>query len=326
MINNVSLPNTSVTNLHSNVRKSYRRLFARVYQSTTLRVLVIRSLKYLGIQHFQARSGINKPFICYLGDFIGEGPFVNAHVCRAEILCMAAWCEQFETPVIVDVGGNCGFVATQIALLLKSKHPLIFSFEPVPYTFKRLIHSVNSLKLDEYVFPVCMALSNEAGLARISYFESNTMLAQVFDGKPNKRVGDKIAVAGVLTLDQVAAVTGAPTLIKIDVEGHEAKVLEGARNMLSSDEAPAVCFELNPITLSESGASVSKLVSLLGDYEFFYIDDFEGQRIKFGEKLDDIRKVDWVCNIFAVPSTELSQKRWQTTLAKSEKALASLRN
>jgi len=287
---------------------------------------MIRLLKAIGIKQFRAQSGINKPFICHLGDFIGEAPFVNADVCRAEIITMATWCEQFEAPIIVDVGGNCGFVATQIALLLQNKHPLVFSFEPVPYTFQRLIHSVNSLKLEEYVLPVCMALSNAAGLARISYFESNTMLAQVFERQPNERVGDRVALAGVLTLDEVAGTTGMPTLIKIDVEGHEAKVLEGAKNILSSEAAPAICFELNPITLLESDTSVSKLISLFVNYEFFYIDDFEGQRMRFGEKLCDIQKIDWVCNVFAVPSTGLAQERWRTTVAKAKEVLRFLRN
>jgi len=308
------------------MRNTARRCIRRVYGSTTLRVALVRLLKMVGFKQFQARSGINQPFICHLGDFIGEGPFVNAEICRAEIVSMTAWCEQIENPIIWDVGGNCGFVATQLALSLRHKKPHIFSFEPVPYTFQRLVNSIKSLSLEDYVFPVCVGLSNTPGVARISYFESNTMLAQVFESSPNKRVGDKVAVAGVLSLDQMAQDIGEPCLIKIDVEGHETKVLEGAKKILSSKEPPAICFELNPLTLKESDTSVHKLISLFVGYDFFYIDDFEGQRIEFGQKLSDIRKIDWVCNIFAIPANEVAQTRWHIALAHAQEVLSALRN
>lgn len=308
-------------------RRIHNLVFARIYRSTTLRQWTIRLLKFFGVKQFQARSGIDQPFICHLGDFMGEGPFINADAHRSEVLIMAAWCDQFERPIVFDVGGNVGFVATQTALLLMDKSPSVYSFEPVPYTFRRLVDSVRRLELEEFVHPICTAMSAAPGLTRLSYSETNTMLAQVFKDEPNKRVGDKVAFASVLTIDQTAAAMNAlPCLIKVDVEGHEVEVFKGAKLMLSQPEAPGICFELNPLTLSESLTTVDELVRLFDGYEFYYVNDFEGQRMEFGEQIAGIDKIDWVCNVFAVPRTDAALNRWQAALHCAAAELAALRN
>jgi FkbM family methyltransferase len=238
---------------------------------------------------------------------------------------MSAWCKQFREPVILDVGGHVGFIATQLALLLRNTKPKIYSFEPVPYTFQRLVESVNLLGLQDYVYPICSALSNDAGIARICYSEWDSMLAQVVVSNPNDRIGDKITFVNTLTIDQVASTLGeTPTLIKIDVEGHEVSVLQGARKILSKNDKPSICFELNPQTLSEANTSVEELIGQLEGYDFFYINDFEGQRNELGIMISDFSRIDWVCNIFAVPKTESALKRWNNALTIAKKELARL--
>lgn len=110
--------------------------------STGLRLLTVKVLRTLGVKHFRAQSGTGQPFICHLGDSNGENPYYNFASSRAEIVLMACWCRQFEEPIVFDVGGNVGFIATQLAQLLRERRPRIFSFEPVPFTFERLLSSV----------------------------------------------------------------------------------------------------------------------------------------------------------------------------------------
>jgi hypothetical protein len=140
-------------------------------------------------------------------------------------------------------------------------------------------------------------------------------------------VGDKVAFASVLTIDQTAAAMNvSPCLIKVDVEGHEVEVFKGAKETLSQAEAPGICFELNPLTLSESSTTVAELVQLLDGYQFFYVNDFEGQRMEFGERITCLDKIDWVCNVFAVPNTEATLTRWRAALHRATAELAALRN
>jgi FkbM family methyltransferase len=295
--------------------------------STTLRRLTLKVLRTLGVKQFRALSGSGQPFICHLGDSNGENPYYNFGSSRTEIILMACWCRQFDEPLIFDVGGNVGFIATQLAQLLRERRPRIFSFEPVPFTFERLLSSVRLLELEEFVHPICSALSSEPSLARITYSEWHTMFAQMTEGEPNNRVGDKIAWCSVLTVDEVeAAVGGPPALIKVDVEGPEVKVLQGAANVLSGEHAPGICLESNPVTLSECNSSVRELSEQLTAYELFYVNDFEGQRMGFGQSIDDLNSIDWVCNIFAVPRTALGKKRWSGAVAEATKMLDGLRS
>ena len=293
--------------------------------STTLKLLHLRVLRRLSIKSFRSKSSLNLPYICHVGDSLGESPYYNPDSHRSEIVVMSAWCEQFQGPLILDVGGHVGFVATQIALLLRDKSPQIYSFEPIPYTFSRLLDSIYSLNLQDCVYPVCSALSETASLARICYSEWDSMLAQVIVDKPNDRIGDKIALVNTLTIDQViTALDSHPSLIKIDVEGHEVSVLRGAKEILSQDNKPGICFELNPQTLEEGGTSVRQLIEQLNGYDFFYINDFLGQLKELGTKVSDFSDIDWVCNIFAVPATETARNQWSLALSIAKRKLAQL--
>jgi len=163
-------------------------------------------------------------------------------------------------------------------------------------------------------------------MARITYSEWHTMFAQMTQAQHNDRVGDKTAWCSTLTVDQVRAATGrTPALIKVDVEGHEVNVLKGASGVLSGDEAPGICLESNPVTLSECQTSVGELAEQLAGYDLFYVDDFEGQRMKFGQPITDLKSIDWVCNIFAVPQTPLGKERWAAAVSEANSLLGSFR-
>lgn len=293
--------------------------------STTLRLYTLRLLRLLKVKQFLSKSSLGQPFICHVGDSLGEQPYYNREAHLVEIALMSSWCSQFEESLIIDVGGHVGFVATQLALSLRPKRSMIYTFEPVPHTFRRLMDSIDLLNLKDAVFPVCSAISEQSNLAYICYSEWDSMLAQMVVGKPNERIGNKVALVNMVTIDQVVAALGStPSLMKIDVEGHEMSVLKGARNVLAQNDKPGVCFELNPVTLHEAGTSVKELVELLRGYDFFYVNDFQGQRIELGVGITDFEGIDWVCNIFAVPSNESAQARWFNALVKTKEQLLHL--
>ena len=279
--------------------------------STTARRYGLKLLRGVGVKHFRARSGIGIPYICHLGDLSGEVPFYDRDYSASEILLMAQWCRQVQKPVVFDVGANNGFIATQLAQLLRENSPRIFAFEPVPSTFSSLSKSVRALRLQQLVFPICCAISDKAGASAIAYNPRESLFAQVGNDKWNTRVGSDLAYCATLRLDDIVNCLGVtPTLLKIDVEGSELRVLRGAGSLLDSPEAPAICLEWNPVTMKERGSSLTELVALLGPRTCYYIDDFEGQRIPFGEEIENVANINWVCNVFAVPQDRLGS--WQT--------------
>jgi hypothetical protein len=58
------------------------------------------------------------------------------------------------------------------------------------------------------------------------------------------------------------------------------------------------------------------LLELLSGYELHYVDDLSGQKIPFGSPVQ-AENIDWICNLFAVPLTEYSNRRWATVLKAS---------
>jgi FkbM family methyltransferase len=286
--------------------------------STRARQLWLQLLRRAGVKHFRATSGLGLPFICHLGDLAGEVPFYNRVHSKKEIMLMSSWCSTFENPMIVDVGANNGFIATQVAQLLRHRHPRIYAFEPVPSTFAQLKLSVDRLGLNESVIPVCSALSDTNGIAQICYNPRESVYAQVKSDTANPRVGRCSAFSAAVTLDQVvASLRVKPSLIKIDVEGFEPHVLRGAANLLSNCEPPAICFEWNPLAASEVKSSLSEISQMLTGYRFFYVDDFGGQRKPFGEELLKLDALTWTCNIFAVPAQEALDELRRAAIAKA---------
>jgi FkbM family methyltransferase len=271
--------------------------------STTLRQLALRTLRFLGVKCFVSRSGLGYPFLCHLGDFAGEVPFYNRGHSRTEIEFMASWCKRHPRSLVFDVGANIGFVATQLAQAAKASECRIVAFEAVYSTFAKLTESVKRLGLQEQIVPICCAVSDRpGGICSIAFDSRESLFAQVRDDTGNRRAGSSLAWTAEVTLDSVVESMGQkPTLLKIDVEGYEAHVLRGARSLLQGPEAPAICFELNPLTLKEVESSVEAVAQELRAFRFFYLDDFENQRIERGKEVVDVTSVTWCCNLAAIP-------------------------
>lgn len=271
--------------------------------STTLRKAILKSLRVLRVKSFRATSGLGYPFLCHVGDFAGEVPFYNMEHSLAEIKLMAKWCRRHPGSLVFDVGANIGFVATQLAQAAKSANCRILAFEPVYETFAKLTESIQNLELESHVSVVCCAVSDRAGgVCSVAFDKSNSLFAQVRKDTGNPQAGFTLKWCSEVTLDSVAESIGCrPTLIKIDVEGYEAQVLRGAQTLLESPNAPVVCFELNPKTLGEVGSNVASVAKALQGYRFFYVDDFEGQKIPSGREILDLVSLTWCCNLFAAP-------------------------
>jgi FkbM family methyltransferase len=216
---------------------------------------------------------------------------------------MTEWCRLRPHSLVFDVGANVGFVATQLAQAGKSANCRILAFEPVYDTFAKLTESIQSLELENQVSAVCCAVSDRAGgVCSVAFDKSQSLFAQIRQHAVNSQPGDTFTWCSEVTLDSVVESIGCrPTLVKIDVEGYEAHVLRGARALLESPDAPVVCFELNPKTLREVGSDIKSVATALKGYRFFYLDDFEGQKIPSGKEIPDLASLTWCCNLFAAP-------------------------
>jgi FkbM family methyltransferase len=141
---------------------------------------------------------------------------------------------------IIDIGANIGYNT-----LMFSDYGPVYSFEPVYHHIVGLNIKNNVLRNKVEVFPY--ALSNENKISEIFIpsrgCQSNTHINYGGTGftLPEDWRGGSLEVT-CEKLDDVYS--GVTSFIKIDVEGHELQVLEGARETIKK-HMPTILIELH---------------------------------------------------------------------------------
>jgi FkbM family methyltransferase len=282
-------------------------------------------LKALGaarVRSFVATSGLGFRFVCHIGD-LAEYPFYHRRAFCNELAICAAWLQEETRPIVFDIGANVGFFCTHLAQMAASDAMRIYAFEPVDTTFVKLVQSVERLGLEDRIRTVAAAVLDTPVPVRLQYPQGNSLYAQITtDGV---RAGNILTHAAGVTLDGFSRSSGIlPSLLKIDVEGYEVAVLRGAQDMLSRPDRPALVFEYYPDTLHQCGAEPAQFHELLAGYALYYVDDFEGQRMPLGRRIDRLAEIDWGCNLFAVPATEACAIRWASALHSAQQKIRAL--
>jgi FkbM family methyltransferase len=153
--------------------------------------------------------------------------------------------------VFVDIGANVGSY-TVLAAKLGAR---VVAVEPIPATFDHLVANVRLNGLESLVTAHRVGLSDRNGTLRFTtdHGTINHVLAAT-----ENLAGTDIEV---VTLDSILAGVS-PALIKIDVEGHELAVLNGAGRTLGSPSLLAVIMETNGSGL-RYGISDAQLYELM---------------------------------------------------------------
>jgi FkbM family methyltransferase len=158
----------------------------------------------------------------------------------------------------IDIGAHKGEV---LDIMLKhAPQGTHYAFEPIPAMFealKRKYANNTRCKIFDY------ALSNSTGTATFNYVVSNPSYSGLIKRKydrPNEK-DTQIEVRTEL-LDNILPEGYAPQLIKIDVEGGELLVLEGAVKTIT-DHKPTIIFEHGLGASDFYGSTPEKLFALL---------------------------------------------------------------
>jgi FkbM family methyltransferase len=169
--------------------------------------------------------------------------------------------------VFYDIGANIGVFALDMA---KSVPDLtVFAFEPQPSLTKHIRLSIEANGF-ERVKVLEVLLGKEEGESSL-FMTSHSIHASVVPREEHFRELRR----PLRTLDGLVA-TGEvlpPDVIKIDVEGSELRVFEGAETILKTKQ-PSIVFEADE-NMSRLGYSINDLIDLLeraGRYTFFVID------------------------------------------------------
>lgn len=130
------------------------------------------------------------------------------------------------SPVVVDVGANIGQFSA--AVLLFAPRASILAVEPDPDVHARL---AAHLAEAPYVRTACVAAGAEAGTVPLQRAALPVMSTLRTDGLSGYDVVGTVDVE-VVTLDELTRDIPVVQLLKIDVEGFEREVLQGAQDLL----------------------------------------------------------------------------------------------
>ncbi len=178
---------------------------------------------------------------------------------------LARLVQLLDPSVYFDVGGYIGYFAL-FPLPWLRPGALVYSFEMNPLFIRQIRFNVDQNRhlVPSRVFPINAGLSDEVVFARASHIEGFALDAGD-DAEPNVTID-------LLTLDYVHETMGlTPDLIKMDIEGFEARVLRGGEAMLREAQ-PTILFELHSEEFvgrhGETRSSVLERLEALG-YELF---------------------------------------------------------
>ena len=160
----------------------------------------------------------------------------------------------------VDVGANVGYYTALASSMVGAGR--VIAYEPNPCAYQRLTEWAGANHATN-ITPVCAALGSEEGTIT-SYFEDaytgTTSLVPALAG----RTGNE-TVVHVRTLDSEAERLGIRHIdvMKIDVEGYEPLVFQGASQLLEEGRIGAILCEFASTWLSAAGSSTDELERLL---------------------------------------------------------------
>ena len=177
--------------------------------------------------------------------------------------------EWLPTPIIFDVGAHRGEFAKLAQELIP--HAMVYAFEPHPVCFQELTCSVNTSRAILFN----LGLSDKPGRATLYDYcdaegsQEASLYREIFTELHQNHQPRSLSIE-LDTLDEVSKAHGIEhiDLLKIDVEGHELSVLQGAGRMLERNAIKIIQFEVNEMNVV-SRVFVSDFMKLLPNHTFF---------------------------------------------------------
>ncbi|MBS0207836.1 MAG: FkbM family methyltransferase [Planctomycetes bacterium] len=176
------------------------------------------------------------------------------------------------TPMFFDVGANEG----DYSMALRAQFPTarIVAFEPQPQIFARCAQALATSNVDVHN----VALGAEAATANIydyarEHGTAHASLHQEVLTAIHKGQEIKYSTIVVETLDHFCNTHGIDRIdfLKIDTEGHEYAVLEGARDLLRENCIDVIQFEFNEMNIV-SRRFLRDFYTLLPNHRFYRLD------------------------------------------------------
>ena len=181
---------------------------------------------------------------------------------------------------IIDVGANIGFLSIKFSKWI-SKKGLVIAIEPEPLNVQLLKQSLGEKQISNVEVINGAAAEKEGAL----FLKLNPL------NPADHRLSDQGIPIKAFTIDSLLDGKGRlpVSLIKIDVQGAETRVLQGAKNTISQYK-PIIFIEIDDESLNAAGFTSNGLIDLLRSYGYDLWDEQIKQVRPYSEEDHAIRK------------------------------------
>ncbi|MCR2834405.1 FkbM family methyltransferase [Parerythrobacter lacustris] len=202
-----------------------------------------------------------QPHRCHVAQelYWGEGELQTAQDRHA---LKAALAFSRDAAIFLDIGSYTGLFALVVARANPAIHS--YAYEIVGENYLLLWENVLHNDLGDRVHPRLVAVGGEDGEIRIPYAQSSGQLASSVDIGWSTDHGVRVPMR---RLDDLHLDSAGPVALKIDVEGFEMEVFDGAQAFLAKHRPDMVCEVLR------RAKRVPEMMELLGGlgYRWFHI-------------------------------------------------------
>lgn len=165
----------------------------------------------------------------------------------------------------LDIGANMGFYAIGAALV--NKNIEVIAFEPNPGIRNSLSENIRLNNVERNIQILEFALSNFSGNANFSVPAfTGSGGGSLMNLHPEEGLPSEFSVS-VEKLDNLSAKTSGTDLVKIDVEGAEFQLIQGAIHTLKATR-PTIVIELLRKWMNPFGTMPQDVIDLLSDLEY----------------------------------------------------------
>lgn len=173
--------------------------------------------------------------------------------------------------IVVDAGAHIGYYTLIFAKLVKGKGH-VYAFEPSLENFKLLKKNVatNGYK---NVTLINKALSDKKEVLNLYLSKTSDADHKTYDDKNSR----KFVKVQATSLDIFFKKSTFPIdFVKIDVQGYEAKILSGMKNILAKNEGLTILTEFWPLGISKTGQRAEEFLKKLSihNYKLFDINEY----------------------------------------------------
>jgi len=217
--------------------------------------------KYKGFIFYYDNDGIR-------ADLMKSGDWSHEEEISLAIITELA---KSDAPTFLDIGAHMGFMTLDI--LAKISSTKVFAFEPGPYQSSLFEKTIEANNLKEKVTLYKEALGRDIGITSFICQESpdgDWSMCNGFLDTGRGKGRQKHITVQVQTIDNWWKTTGQPevNVVKIDTEGAELWVLQGATEFLSVCK-PTIFLEMQPLNLHVYPYNARDILKWFNEHNYY---------------------------------------------------------